>query len=150
MVELRNDSDSEVNLHRYNGKKARHFKTYVTAHIPEEKPDVVIIQCGGNDLPTNSSVMEIAEQIIETGIVCRELGVSTIMISSVLPRSDFYLQLKRQELNKLLESLCEINGFVFIPNKGMALSEHIDFDGVHLNDAGSTLLQNTFVEYLNG
>ena len=109
----------------------------------------MIIQCGGNDLPTKLSVMEIAEQIIETGIVCRELGVSTIMISSVLPRSDFYLQLKRQEL-KLLESLCSINGFVFIPNKSMALSKHIDFDGVHLNDAGSALLQNTFVEYLNG
>ena len=148
-TDFRNKCNGEVSLHKYNGKKARHFKTYVTAHMPEEKPDSVLIQAGGNDLPTNATVLEIANHIIETGIVCKDMGASRIMISSVLPRRDFHLQLKRQELNKLLESLCEIHNFVFIPNTKMTLSTHISNDGVHLNDVGTQLLQDTFVEYLN-
>ena len=149
MIGFRRPCKSDVNLHKYNGKKARHFKTYVTAHLPEDKPDDVIIQCGGNDLPTKASVREIANEIIETGIVCRTMGVHRVMISSILPRGDFHLQLKRQELNQLLESLCEINKFIFIKNKTMVLSRHLDHDGVHLNDEGTKLLQETFVRCLN-
>ena len=117
--------------------------------MPEDKPDDVVIQAGGNDLPTKATVLEIANNIVEAGIVCRSLGAKRVMVCSVLPRSDFYLQLKRQELNKVLESLCELNNFIYIPNKTLPLSQHICHDGVHLNDSGSKLLQDTFSEYLN-
>ena len=70
-------------------------------------------------------------------------------MSGVLPSSDFHLQLKRQELNTVLESLCDLNNFIYIPNKTLVLSKHICHDGVHLNDSGSKLLQDTFLEYLN-
>ena len=149
MAQFKRSCKSTVNVHRFNGKRARHFKTYVTAHMPEDKPDDVIIQVGGNDLPSKSTVLEIANNIVEAGIVCRTLGAKRVMVSSVLPRSDFHLQLKRQELNKVLESLCELNNFIYIPNKTLVLSKHICHDGVHLNDSGSKLLQDTFLEYLN-
>ena len=149
MAQFKSSCKSTVNLHRFNGKRARHFKTYVTAHMPEDKPDDVIIQVGGNDLPTKATVQEIANHIMEAGIVCRQLGAKRIMVSGVLPRSDFHLQLKRQELNKLLQSLCGLHNFIYIPNKTLVLSKHICHDGVHLNDSGSKLLQDTFLEYLN-
>ena len=117
--------------------------------MPEDKPDDVIIQVGCNDLPTKATVLEIANHIVEAGTVCCELGAKRIMVSSVLPRADFHLQLKRQELNKVLESLCDLNNFVFIHSKTLVLSKHICYDGVHLNDSGSKLLQDTFLEYLN-
>ena len=150
MVEFRRSCKPEVNLHKFNGKKAKYFKTYVTAHLPEDNPDIVVIQCGGNDLPTKASVPEIANQIIDAGIVCREMGVKRVMISSVLPRADFHLQLKRHELNKLLEAMCEMNNFIFIRNQGMTLSRHIDYDGVHLNEEGTKVLQRSFINCLNG
>ena len=124
-------------------------KTYGRAHLPGEKPDVVLIQAGGNDLPTKSTVLQIANDIIEAGIVCKEMGASKVLISSVLPRRDFHLQLKRHELNNVLKSLCEFNNFTFIPNKKMVLSQHISDDDVHLSELGTELLQETFTCYLN-
>ena len=133
IAKFRRDCQGEVNLHKFHGKKARHFKTYVRAHLPEEKPDVVLIQAGGNDLPTKSTVLEIANDIIEAGIVCKQMGASKVLISSVLPRRDFHLQLKRHDLNNVLKSLCEVNNFTFIPNSKMVLSQHISNDAlVHL------------------
>ena len=150
IAKFRRDCKGEVNLHKFHGKKARHFKTYVRAHMPEEKPDIVLIQAGGNDLPTKSTVLQIANDIIEAGIVCKEMGASKVLISSVLPRRDFHLQLKRRELNSVLKSMCEVHNFTFISNERMVLSQHISSDDVHLNDLGTELLQNTFVSYLNG
>ena len=47
-----------------------------------------------------------------------------------------------------LRSLCDIYGFVFINNdigdNRIILSEHIDYDGVHLNTLGSELLATKF------
>ena len=149
IAKFRRDCKGEVNLHKFHGKKARHFKTYVRAHMPEEKPDVVLIQAGGNDLPTKSTVLQIANDIIEAGIVCKEMGASKVLISSVLPRRDFHLQLKRRELNSVLKSMCEVHNFTFISNERMVLSQHISSDDVHLNELGTELLQNTFVSYLN-
>ena len=149
VAKFRRDCKGEVNLHKFHGKKARHFKTYVRAHLPEEKPDVVLIQAGGNDLPTKSTVLQIANDIIEAGIVCKEMGMSKVLISSVLPRRDFHLQLKRHELNNVLKSLCEFNNFTFIPNKKMVLSQHISDDDVHLSELRTELLQETFTCYLN-
>ena len=117
--------------------------------MPEEKPDIVLIQAGGNDLPTKSTVLEIANDIIEAGIVCKQMGASKVLISSVLPRRDFHLQLKRHDLNNVLKSLCEVNNFTFIPNSKLVLSHHISNDDVHLSDLGTELLQDTFFSYLN-
>ena len=149
MGKMRGDCNSRVTLNKFNGKLAKHFKTYVTAHMPEQTPDDVLIQAGGNDLVTKQSASDIANSVIEAGIVCKNLGASRVFVSSVLPRSDFHLQLKRHDVNQLLECLCEIHNFVFIPNSFMKLSKHINKDGVHLTETGTILLQNTFTKFLN-
>ena len=149
LEKLKTNCKSRVTLTKFNGKLAKHFKTYVTAHMPEDSPDVVVIQAGGNDLRTKERPVEIAKSIIEAGIVCKNLGATKVLISSVLPRSDFHLQLKRHDVNQLLQGLCEIHNFIYIPNDFMKLSEHISYDGVHLNESGTVLLQNTFTQYLN-
>ena len=80
--------------------------------------------------------------------------MTNICISSILPREDFFLQLRRKELNDILRSLCDIYDFIFIDNdRGVdkiILSEHIDRDGVHLNTLGSEVLAHKFGSVLNG
>ena len=117
--------------------------------MPEDSPDVVLIQAGGNDLRTKDTPIEIAQSIIEAGIECKNLGAMKVLISSVLPRSDFHLQLKRHAVNQLLQGLCEIHNFIFISNDFLKLSKHICYDGVHWNEMGTVLLQNTFMQFLN-
>ena len=137
-----------INLHRFHGKKARHFRHYIPVHMEEDKSDICMVLAGGNDLPTKTSVLEIANSIIEAGITCKKLGASQVMISSVLPRSDFFCQLKRHDLNALLKDLCSIHSFIFINNCNMTISD-LCFDGVHLTKAGSDKLQSNFLGYLN-
>ena len=80
--------------------------------------------------------------------MCKRYDVKDICVSSVLPREEAYMQLRRKDLNDTLRSLCDIYGFVFINNDvgddRIILSEHIDYDGVHLNTLGSELLATNF------
>ena len=137
-----------ANFHRFHGKKARHFQHYIPVHMEEDKPDKCVILAGGNDLPGKNTVLEIANSVMEAAITCKNHGAAEVLVCSVLPRSDFYCQLKRHELNRLLRDLCRIQNFIFIDNCNMSL-DHISFDGVHLNKAGTDQLQLNLLSYLN-
>ena len=137
-----------VNIHRFHGKKAHHFKHYIPIHMAEDKPDICVVLAGGNDLPGKTTVLDIANSIIEAGITCKNHGASQVMISSVLPRSDFFCQLKRHDLNTLLKELCIIHNFIFVNNYNMSIND-LCYDGVHLSKAGSDKLQSNFLFYLN-
>ena len=71
-----------------------------------------------------------------------------MIIGSVLPRSDFYCQIKRAEVNSILKDLCAIHEFIFMNNGNMSLS-YVSHDGVHLNSRGSELLLFNLLWYLN-
>ena len=85
--------------------------------------------------------------------MCKKYDVQNICVTSVLPREDFHLQLRRKELNDILGSLCELYGFIFIDmdhgEDRIILSDHIDRDGVHLNSLGSEVLAHRFGSVLN-
>ena len=145
--------EGEARFQRFHGGRVKHFKNYLATHLEEERPSTVVLQAGGNDLPTTrknpTPVSEIANSIIEAGLMCRQYGVSRILISSVLPRAQAYMQGRRRELNDVLRILCEKHRFIFIENNDIILKEHICGDGVHLNDARSTLLARNFLTHLN-
>ena len=148
-----NYNKGTARFQRWPGGKARHFKYYVAPHLAEERPDTVIIQAGGNDLPTKKSsptpVLDIANHIIDAAVVCRKYDVRNIFISSVMPRNLPYMQHRRRDLNMLLKNLCTINNFIFIDNSNILLKEHISNDGVHLNHSGTVILANNLLQYLN-
>ena len=147
-------------IHRFHGGKARHIKHQVSTHLDEEWPDVVVIQCGGNDLPTSrhnpKPVLEIANHIMDIVEVCRTYDVQEIIVCSVLPREQAFLQLRRKELNDVLRNVCSLQNIHFLDNdrqaekdRNIVLSKHIDGDGVHLNGEGSDLLRDNIVDLLN-
>ena len=147
-------------IHRFHGGKARHIKHQISTHLDEEWPDAVVIQCGGNDLPTSHQnpkpILEIANHIMDIVEVCRMYSVKEIIVCNVLPRESFHLQLRRKELNDLLKSLCSVQNVHFLDTDGQAdkrrnivLSKHIEEDGVHLNSIGSDILRDNIVDCLN-
>jgi lysophospholipase L1-like esterase len=141
-----------VSRHRYHGGKARHIKDYLWVHLSEVRPETVILQMGSNDLPTPRSnpepVSNIVEEIIKSGLICREYGVKNIFIGSVILRRAYYMQTRCRELNDELMKRCKEHGFIYIDNSNINTS-HLQQDGVHLTDEGSNLLGNNYLFYLN-
>ena len=136
-------------FHKFHGGKVRHIKSYIPVHMDEEKPDDVVIVGGGNDLSGNTPILEIANEIMDAGVICRMKGASRVFVAGVLPRRDFYYQLKRHELNQLLKNLCIVNNFIFIANNNVVLDEHVSYDGVHLNYCGTKVLQENLLDHLH-
>ena len=145
--------NSKARLHKFSGKKVHHIKDYMLTHIVEDRPDSVVIVAGGNDVPIGKfdsvPLTSIADDIMEAGLLCRRNGVRNIHISSILPRGSFYFQLRRHRLNLMLKEQCGTNGFIFIDNRDIVLSDHIGHDGVHLNKAGSSALCRNLCNSLN-
>ena len=143
--------DGKVHFRRYHGQKARHIKECVWMHLEELAPSAVILQMGGNDLPTPRynpvPTIEIAKHIIETGVICRNFGVQKVCVGGVTIRKQFYTRQRCRELNVHLAEMCKIHGFVFIDNSDIEL-EHL-YDGVHLNEEGSNKLYENYLFGLN-
>ena len=141
----------QANFRRFHGHKVRHIKEYVWTHLEELSPSSAIIQMGGNDLPTPKDnpvpVIEIANHIIETGIICRNYGVQKICIGSVTPRKQHYTIHRRKELNDHLQQMCKVHKFIYIDNSEIG-TEHL-YDGVHLTDEGSNILRDNYLDALN-
>ena len=137
---------------RFHGGRVRHLHNYVDTHLEDENPEVVVIQEGGNDLPTKknnpSSVKDIATQIIKTGQKCLSYGVKTVLIASIITRKKHYMDQRRIELNKYLQAMCLSCGFKYINNDNIT-HKHLDEDGVHLTKSGSSVLASNFRNALN-
>ena len=140
----------KIRFQKFPGGKAEHMSDYMPTHLFKENPDTVIIHVGGNDLPTPRHdpvpVSTIVDHIIECGRVCRSFEVENVLIAGVTIRKASYMQKRCRDLNYSLRGMCSANGFKFIDNSGIK-EEHLS-DGVHLNEAGTSILSNNYLNAL--
>ena len=70
----------------FPGAKANHLKHYALPTLKENKPDVIIIHVGYNDLTTRDeiNVKDVVQEIIDVGKTCIDHGMSTVYISSII------------------------------------------------------------------
>ena len=140
-------AQGSVRFQRWHGARARHIKHYIGPHVIEEKPNAVLIQAGGNDLAEfNSDINTVANDIIEIGIVAKKMGAKDIFIGGVPVRSRQYSNQKLNELNFALQSRCQEQNFIFIANTDLTV-QHLS-DGVHLNNMGTKILANNYLDAL--
>ena len=76
----------------------------------------------------------------------KEYGAKKIFISSIIISQSIEYR-KILEINEKLKDKCKVNGFVYIDN-GNITSENLWKDGTYLNETGSILLANNFIDYL--
>ena len=137
---------------RFHGAKAKYIKHYVIPTLVDENPKVVLLQCGGNDLPTSRNnptpVEDIAKNIIETAQVCENFGAEHIFIGSITTRTQGYVDRRRIKLNEILREMCYDAGYNFVDNDNIT-HDHLFQDGVHLNYEGNDILTNNFLHSLN-
>ena len=146
-----------VHLHPFPGRKATSITKYVDDILEEDDqiPSKIILLAGGNDLErfnvtSTEEVSNIANSVIRDAIRWKTLyGVPDIYIGGILPRSDCSFQASRYELNELLKTMCEENGLKFMANDNFYIKRHVGYDGVHLNDKGTQLLEHNILICVN-
>ena len=130
----------------FPGCDTKSIHHYALHTLKKDKPDIVIINVGSNNMKTDKPIT-IAEDLISLTEVCKTHGVGKVYISGITPRHGY--QTKIDELNNILEGKQVNYHYSFIKNDNIVPNEHLWRDKIHLNDAGLDKLANNFLYVLN-
>ena len=116
----------------------------------KRNPDVVIIHCGTNDLGKEDPG-KIATKITRVAIQGKKT-VCKVAVSSLLAGGDSdLLERKRVQVDMMLQKSLADNEIDLIEHKVFDTDwQYLLYDdGIHLNDDGTNVLGNDFVNYIN-
>ena len=135
----------------FGGAKIEELNHYITPHLEFDKPDIVVIHIGSNNVSynnLNANPAVFAQNIIEIGNKCVNYGVQEVVISSIFVKESIKLGAFIRKINDELRELCLEKNFHFISNDNI-IRKHICGDGVHLLEVGTNILAANIVSYLN-
>ena len=80
-------NEGETYFNVFRGATAQRFNHYILPKLHEDKPDVVLLHIGSNDINNHTkdkiNTEKITEGITNTGESCIDLGVKEVIISSI-------------------------------------------------------------------
>ena len=97
----------------FSGANSKQLDHYIIPTLVDKKPDVVLLHVGKNDILSNAKDTELANNIINIELNCKNHDVSKVFISSILVKENPKLNHVIRRVNDQLRELCEINGFLF-------------------------------------
>jgi lysophospholipase L1-like esterase len=130
------------------------------ADVIDEKPDIVVILAGTNDVAGNQGLAdqhEILGNIWSMVDRAREAGIDVILCS-IPPAFDFPWNagqapaIRIPALNILLEERAGKNGIIYadyfkaMANADNGMKEGLAYDGVHPNEAGYAVMESVLTE----
>ena len=138
-------SNDKIYIKSFPGAKIDCMKDY-TKPSPKYHPDLLILHMGTNDLCSEKSPEDIAEDINLTRDI--KTDENEVVVSSIVPRGDS-LNEKATKVIFFLKSRCSILKFHFIDNSNIIPENHLNGSGLHLNYKGTTALANNFLSFSN-
>ena len=99
--------------------KTKDMKSYAIPTV-EQKPDIIILHTGTNDLKTIDTPEEITMGILS--MTCKS-DTNNVFISGIIPRSD-KLNEKPSKVNRILRHECNVRNMCFIDNKHVSPRFH--------------------------
>ena len=82
-------------MNSFSGATINGLDHFITPILEEDRPDIVIIHVGSNDITHNSinniDAKGISKRIIDTGKKCLLYGVKEVIISSIFIKRQFKL-----------------------------------------------------------
>ena len=140
-------------MNSFSGATINGLDHFITPILEEDRPDIVIIHVGSNDITHNSinniDAKGISKRIIDTGNKCLLYGVKEVIISSIFIKRQFKLTRIIKQVNDHLRDECRSNKFHFISNDNIT-NECLWKDGLHLNNEGTCMFASNLVDFLNG
>ena len=107
-------------MNSFSGATINRLNHFITPILEEDRPDIVIIHVGSNDITHNSinniDAKGISKRIIDTGKKCLLYGVKEVIISSIFIKRQFKLTRIIKQVNDHLRDECRSNKFHFISN----------------------------------
>ena len=116
-------------------------------YIKPTQRDEYLLHVGTNDLSSNKSPEQISLDILHLANSLK-LDNNTVIASSIVPRDDENKK-KADEVNIILEELCNVNNVGMISRRNINPKRHLNRSILHLNDAGVSLFVRNFRDFLN-
>ena len=132
----------KIHVKSFSGSTVADLTHYVKPSIAYQ-PDLFIIHGGSNDLRSEKTTIQIAEEIINLASDIKTPN-NEVMISGLVYRNDF-LNDKGQEVNGILIEKCAENNIYFINNNNITEFD-LNGSGLHLNFRGTSRLANNFLD----
>ena len=147
-------SNARIYVKSFSGANTNQLDCYVVPVLIDEKPDNVIILIGSNDITkfnyNNGNAVVLAHRIINIGLKCRSYGVSNVAVLSILKRNSINsINQVIYQVSNILKHLYRINDFFCICHD-VVNENYLWNNGPHLINEVSSLLLNSFINYLNG
>ena len=129
--------EGKAHLNGFNGANIKRLDHFITPTLVEDRPDIVIIHIGSNDITHNTvdqiDVKDLVNCIINIGKKCLSYGVKEVIISSIFIKKQFKFTRIIRQVNDLLRDECKRNNFQFVSNDNIT-REVLWRDDLHLND----------------
>ena len=140
------DSDHFFVVKPFPGATTTDMKDFVKP-LARKKHDQLILHAGTNDLKY-STPDAVADSIVDLIGQIKEDSPSTrVGVSALLVRADNHiLAMKVEKVNNALRIYCNENDVPFMGNANINTS-HLNSKGLHLNNLGSTILQQNMSEF---
>ena len=93
-------------MNGFSGANTKRLDHLITPTLVEDRPDIVIIHIGSNDIKHNTvdqiEVKDIVKSIINIGKKCLSYGVKEVIISSIFIKKQFKLTRIIRQVNDLI------------------------------------------------
>ena len=132
----------------FSGANSKQLDPYIIPTLVDDKPDVALLHVGTNGILSNANDTELANNIINIGLHCKNHGVNKVFLSSKLVKKNPKLNRIIRRVSDQLRELCKINDFLFINNE-MITTDHLWRDGIHLQYISTNILSRNFYQILN-
>ena len=146
---------TDTGISRENIRKIRPHPGATTIDIydyikPElrQKPDVVIVHCGTNDIRNNTNTVKKFKRLVKEIEENNHENIPQVVIFNIIKRNDQDCNEEIQSVNDKLQRFCTSKGLSFNDNNNIDKS-CLNKDKLHLNRRGSSFLANNFKRFVN-
>ena len=138
------EPDDKIYIKSFPGATVECMKDYVKPTL-RHNPDLIIVHAGTNNLRTEQTSEQIAEQLLNLAADI-ETDTNEVIMSSITVRKDKY-NAKGQKVNFFLKTLCSENSIKYIDNSAI-IDKYLNGGGVHLNYNGTSILANNIIDMI--
>ena len=139
--------ENVVKMRPHPGATTINICDYIKPEL-RQKPDVVIVHCGTNDIPNNINTVKKIKKFVKEIEENNQENIPQVVISSIIKRYDQDYHEEIQSMNDKLQRFSTSKGLSFIDNNNIDKS-CLNKGKLHLNRRGSSFLANNFKNFVN-